>query len=68
MRGITPCDETSSMNSLGFQLNEEEIKEEISKKSTPVPVDPEIQESQEKIDKQDIETMFQTELGFSRVI
>lgn len=68
MRGIAPCDDTSSINSLGFQLNEEEIKEEIQKKSTPVPVDPDTQESQEKIDKVDIETMFQTELGFSRVI
>ncbi len=53
---------------MGFQLNEEEIKEEINKKSTPVPVDPDIQESLEKVDKLDIETMFQTELGFSRVI
>jgi hypothetical protein len=44
MRGVSYNEDSSSINSLGFQLNDEEIKEEISKKITPVPIDPDSQE------------------------
>jgi hypothetical protein len=68
MRGIIPSDDVSSVNSLGFQLNDEELKEEIEKMSTPLSIDPFLHDSQEKIEKSEITVMFEEELGFSRVI
>ena len=61
MRGIVPSDDASSVNSLGFYFNDEEIKEEIEKKSssTPVSVDPFLPDSQEKEEKGEIDIMLE---------
>ena len=69
MRGVAHSisdDKDSQCSSLGFQLEEEEIKEEIAKKTAGPDL---VQiEQQRRDDQKAIEKMCNDELGFSRVI
>lgn len=68
MRGaVSPSsDEKDSQGSLGFQMDEEELKEEKTKKS-PLPETIEAEAQKGEIDIE-IEKLLTEELGFTRII
>ena len=67
MRGVVLSDDNDSQeSSLGFQLSEEEIKEDKIKKSPPPdPIEIKLQKIQ---DEEASKELYNKELGFTRVI
>ena len=57
MRGVTPADnDKDSQSSLGFQLSDEEIKEEIKK--SPIPENLTSKADQQKADQKEMKDLY----------